>query len=117
MSRAESRPVLQAAGGFFLLGLAVYGLGLLLHAESPLEQSRWPYFVYYAHALLQGQLHFAEAPPAMLDLARFEGRLYMHHPPFPAALLAPLVAVFGLELSDRLMSVLLGSLNGASFYA
>jgi hypothetical protein len=117
MDRAGSRRLLLRGGGYCLLGLVVYGLALTLHAGTPFAQSRFPYFVYYAHALLQGQLHFAEAPPALLDLARFEGRLYMHHPPFPALLLAPLVAVLGLATPDRLVSVVIGALNGGGFYA
>jgi hypothetical protein len=117
MDRSDNRELLVRAGAFFLLGVAVYGLGLTLHTGSPFAQSRFPYFVYYAHALLSGQLHFAEAPPALLDLARFEGRLYMHHPPFPALLLTPWVALFGLGVPDRLISVLVGASNGALCYA
>jgi hypothetical protein len=117
VDRDERRRLLLRAGGYCLLGGVVYGLGLALHAGTPFAQSRFPYFVYYAQALLQGQLHFAEAPPALLDLARFEGRLYMHHPPFPALLLAPWVAVAGLGVPDRLASVAIGALNGGAFYA
>jgi len=40
----------------------------------------------------------------------------MHFPPFPAVLLMPLVKLFGLELPDRFVSVLLGSFNGVLFY-
>jgi hypothetical protein len=117
VDRDERRRVTLRAGGFCLLALVVYGLGLALDTGTLFAQSRFPYFVYYAHALLQGQLHFAEAPPALLDLARFEDRLYMHHPPFPALLLTPWVAIFGLGVPDRLMSVAIGALNGGAFYA
>lgn len=117
MQRALRERTWRRAAGFCGLGLVVYGLGLVLHAGTPLAQSRFPYFVYYAHALLQGQLHFAEAPPALLDLARFQGRLYMHHPPFPALLMLPWLALFGLGVPDRLLCVAIGALNGGAFYA
>jgi hypothetical protein len=100
----------------FLLGLAVYWGGLWLYRGEPFPQSRWPYFVYYARALLDGSLHFTELPPARLDLAEYQGRLYMHQPPFPALLLAPWVAWAGTGLPDRFASVLLGALNGCGFF-
>jgi hypothetical protein len=99
-----------------LAGLAVYAGGLWLHTGEILPQSRWPYFAYYAQALLDGQLHFSQLPPARLDLSEFDGRLYMHFPPFPAVLLAPFVAVFGVEIADRLLCATLGAVNGVGFY-
>ena len=101
----------------FLSALAVYGAGLALHEGAPRLQSPWPYFVYYARALLDGQLHFSVLPPVSHDLSVYEGRLYMHFPPFPALLLAPFVQVFGLGVPDRIASVLLGALNGVGFHA
>jgi len=100
----------------FLAGLVVYVGGLWLHTGEAFPQSRWPYFAYYARALLDGQLHFSVLPPARLDLAELDGRLYMHFPPFPALLLTPLVALFGVGFADRLFCALLGAANGAGFY-
>lgn len=114
---ASRRGRVATAGLLFLLALAVYWGGLWLHRGEPFPQSRWPYFAYYARALLDGQLHFSELPPARLDLAAYQGRLYMHQPPFPAVLLAPLVAVFGTGIPDRFVCVVLAALNGVGFYA
>ena len=101
----------------FLAGLAVYWGILVWHRGEWLPQSSWPYFTYYARTLLDGQLHFGALPPARLDLVVFEGRTYMHHPPFPALLLAPFVAAFGLAFPDRWLGAVLGALNGALLHA
>ena len=100
----------------FLAGFGVYAGGLWLHTGELLPQSRWPYFAYYAQALLDGQLHFSQLPPARLDLSEFGGLLYMHFPPFPALLLAPWVALSGVTIADRLFCVALGAGNGVGFY-
>jgi hypothetical protein len=113
---ATSPPVLWIPALIFLAGLAVYAGGLWLHTGEIFPQSRWPYFAYYAQALLDGQLHFSQLPPARLDLSEFHGRLYMHFPPFPALLLAPFVALFGVEIADRLFCAALGAVNGVGFF-
>jgi hypothetical protein len=100
----------------FVAGLAVYWLAQWLHTGELFAQSHWPYYVYYARALLDGQLHFGALPPAGLDLAVYQGRTYLYHPPFPSLLMAPLVALLGLGLPDRFLSVLLGAANGALFH-
>jgi hypothetical protein len=100
----------------FALGLFVFWCAQWLHGGAPFVQSPWPYYVYYARALLDAQLHFGALPPSGLDLAVFEGRTYLYHPPFPALLMAPLVALGGLGVPDRLVAALLGAANGALFH-
>lgn len=100
----------------FLAALGVYWGAQWLHTGELFAQSRWPYYVYYARALLDGQLHFGALPPAALDLAVYQGRIYLYHPPFPALLLAPCVAILGLGAPDRFVGVLLGAVNGALFH-
>ena len=106
----------RGATRFFLAGLVVYWSAQWLLVGAAFSQSPWPYYVYYARALLDGRLDFGVMPPAALDLAVYQGRTYLYHPPFPSLLLAPAVAVFGVGLSDRFFSVLLGALDGALFY-
>ncbi|HVN40422.1 MAG TPA: hypothetical protein VMW19_19840 [Myxococcota bacterium] len=106
----------RGATRFFLAGLVVYACAQWLHTGQLFAQSHWPYYVYYAHALLDGQLHFDVLPPAALDLVVYHGRAYLYHPPFPSLLMAPAVVVFGIGLPDRFVSVLLGALDGALFY-
>jgi hypothetical protein len=100
----------------FAVGLAVYWGAQWLHTGELFAQSPWPYYVYYARALLDGQLHFSALPPAALDLAVYQGRTYLYHPPFPALLLLPFVALAGLAAPDRFACVLLGAANGALFH-
>src|SRR5262245_34998155 len=101
---------------WFLAGLGVYWLAQWLHTGEAFAQSHWPYYVYYARALLEGRLDFGTLPPAALDLAVYQGRTYLYHPPFPSLLMAPLVALGGLGVPDRFVSVLLGAANGALFH-
>jgi hypothetical protein len=100
----------------FLIALFVYWGGLIVHADALFPQSNWQYFTYYSKALLSGHLHFTIDPPNKFDLSVFNGKLYMHFPPFPSILFMPLVKLFGLDLPDRFFSVLLGSFNGVLFY-
>lgn len=106
----------RGATRFFVAGFVVYACAQGLHTGQLFAQSHWPYYVYYARALLDGQLHFDVLPPAALDLAVYQGRTYLYHPPFPSLLMAPGVAIFGLGLPDRFVSLLLGALDGALFY-
>jgi hypothetical protein len=106
----------RGATRFFLAGLVVTWTAQWLLVGAPFSQSPWPYYVYYARALLDGRLDFGLLPPAALDLAVYQGRTYLYHPPFPSLLMAPAVAIFGVGLSDRFVSVLLGALDGALFY-
>lgn len=99
----------------FALALAVYWAAQWLHTGVPFAQSHWPYYVYYARALLSGRLSFGVQPPAALDLAVYQGHTYMYHPPFPSLLFLPLVALGGLGVPDRFVCVLLGAVNGALF--
>lgn len=100
----------------FALGLFVYWLAQWLHGGAPFVQSPWPYYVYYAQALLDGRLDFGVLPPAALDIAVYQGRTYLYHPPFPALLMAPWVALAGLGVPDRFVAALVGAGNGALFH-
>ena len=53
--------------------------------------------VHQANAFLHSRLDIPACKDYVHDLAEFEGRQYCVFPPFPAALLMPLVAVFGME--------------------
>ncbi len=53
--------------------------------------------VHQANAFLHGRLDIPAYTDYVHDLAEFEGRKYVVFPPFPAALVMPLVALFGME--------------------
>src|SRR5919204_695349 len=98
----------------FLASLAAYALssdGLLAH------QSFAPHFVYQADAFLHGQLHLAvPQPPNLNDWVLRDGRWYVSFPPFPALLMVPFVAVFGLSFNDVAFTLLFAAANVALLY-
>jgi|GEM_PF-3916161 len=57
--------------------------------------SNSPYFNYLADAFLHGQFSLQLLPVNHHDLAFFNGQHFMYWPPFPAILLMPFIALFG----------------------
>lgn len=75
------------------------------------------HFVHLANSYLHGQLNvLGERPPTFNDWALFDGKWYVSFPPFPALLILPAVAVFGLEVWDRLFWALFAGLGPALLY-
>ncbi|MGE5374131.1 MAG: hypothetical protein ACM3XO_03670 [Bacteroidota bacterium] len=71
------------------------------------------YFNYLADAFLHGQFYLRLLPRTTHDLSFFQGHLYLYWPPMPAILLMPLVAVFGVGVSDVFFGVVVAALNVA----
>jgi hypothetical protein len=98
----------------FLGSLAAYALssdGLLAH------QSLAPHFVYQADAFLHGQLALTvPRPPNLNDWVLRDGRWYVSFPPFPALLMMPFVALFGLSFNDVTFTLFFSAANVALFY-
>jgi hypothetical protein len=85
--------------------------GLLAH------QSLAPHFVYQADAFLHGQLSLTvPQPPNLNDWAFWNGRWYVSFPPFPAVLMMPFVAVFGLSFNDVAFTLVFAAANVALLY-
>ena len=108
--RASIR-VLDSPLGSFAVALAVYGFVALTFGRKGLGQSDYPYFVYLADAFLHGQMALVSVPTDTLDLVLFQGKTYLYWPPFPALMLTPLVALWGLETSDGIVHLLAAALN------
>jgi hypothetical protein len=98
-----------------LLALFVY-LWRASIAPWGLGQTRFADFNWLADAFLHGQLGLRSAPLDTRDLIEYGGHLYLYWPPFPALAVAPLVALFGLGVSDVLYTVVIGAL-GVAFFA
>jgi hypothetical protein len=77
------------------------------------QTSGMPYFNHLADAFLHGQLHLRVLPPSTHDLSFYEGRYYLYWPPFPALLLVPFVALFGVGFSDIIFTLLIAGFNVA----
>lgn len=91
------------------------------------------HYVHLAHGFLNGRLDVIDYDPkvhgqndwACFDVARQEGcglgekmneRWYVSFPPFPAMVIMPAVAVFGLETKDALFWALLAALSPALLF-
>ena len=93
--------------------LILTGMRSLL--TPPWLNSTYPYHNYLADAFLHGQLYLRQVPPITLDLSLYQGRYYLYWGPFPALLAMPWVALFGVQASDILQSLVAGALNVAIF--
>ncbi len=92
-------------------------LAYLLSSGSMLaHQSLAPHFVYQADAFIHGQLALTTAPPNLNDWVRIGDRWFVSFPPFPAVVLMPLVALFGLAFNDVAFTIVFGALNVALLY-
>ncbi len=69
-----------------------------------------PHFIYQAKSFLEGKWNL-DLPASMFDIVRINGRNYIIYPPFPALLLLPFVAIFGLNTSDILFTTVISALN------
>ncbi len=96
----------------FLFALAIYTLISIYHAPLG-SSSNNAYYNYLADAFLHGQLPLRLIPPDVHDLVFFGGSYYLYWPPFPALLLMPWVALFGVGFSDILFTLVIGALNVA----
>ena len=75
------------------------------------------HFVHLAESLLHGRLDLlADKPPGDNDWAKYEGRWYVTFPPFPAVVIAPLVALLGTAVWDRLFWAIVAGAAPALLY-
>lgn len=93
-----------------ILAFCIYAI-FAAQRGSIISTSSAPYFNYLADAFLHGQLSLRLIPANLHDLAFYNGQTYMYWPPFPAVLLMPFVAIFGVGFSDVLFTIAIGALN------
>ena len=97
------------AGGMALLVYALFAARVgSLSRETP-----YNYFPYLADSFFHGQLNLRLIPAETHDLIFYHGLFYLYWPPMPAVLLMPLVAIFGVHVSDVLVVMLLGAADVA----
>ena len=75
------------------------------------RRSDQAYYNYLADAFLHGQTWLRQVPPSLIDLSYFNGKYYLYWAPFPAILLMPFIAIFGVQFNDVLFTVLVAALN------
>jgi hypothetical protein len=106
------RAGLPAAIFLLCAGLYVATLGSRVRGTSDNA-----HFVYLAQSFLHGKLSLlGDRAPGDNDWASFHGHWYVSFPPFPALVIAPLVALFGTAVWDRLFWALFSGLAPALLY-
>ncbi len=91
-----------------LVAFLVYLVRAWLGREG-LRHTGSAYFNFLADAFLHGQTSLRLPTENMIDLVDYGGRLYFYWPPFPALFVLPLVALFGVGVSDVAYTVVLGA--------
>jgi hypothetical protein len=94
---------------FALTLLTLLGFQARFHIDS-FGVSNAEHFLYQAESLLHGHLDLP-LPPSKTDIVVVNGKSYIVYPPFPAVLLMPFVAIFGLSTSDVFFTTVIAALN------
>jgi len=96
-----------------IAGLVVFVVYLIRACLSPtgLHSTAFAYFDFLADAFLHGQLNLRLAPPGDVDLVHHAGNTYLYWPPFPAIVVTPFVALFGVQISDVLYTAVFAALT------
>jgi len=90
------RRALLVAGGLYVALTVVYLLAVA--PEVLTQRTHYNHFALLAEAWLDGRLDLGGPPPPHTgnnDFAQFGGRYFVSFPPFPAVLIAPVVALAG----------------------
>lgn len=90
--------------------LAVVALGIF----SGFRAATFDNFVWLADAWLKGKPYLPHFPGDYIDAIPYHGRAYVYEAPLPAVLLLPLVAIWGLNANETVVSV---ALAGVGVYA
>lgn len=110
-----TRRTMLVAAALFLVALL-----FLLSLESRLGivvtgLSKYPYFNYQAESWLHGRWD-VDVSATLPDIETINGKNYSYYPPFPALLLLPFVALFGVAASDILLTTVLSAANFSLLY-
>jgi len=73
--------------------------------------SAFQYFVLLANSFLHGHLYFIDKLFDFNDMAFYQGKYFWPEGPFPAIILMPFVAIFGLAMRHGYLSLFLTFLN------
>jgi hypothetical protein len=87
----------------FVVAFAVY------YVTGEGYPNNYNYYVRLADAFLHGRVFLLDNPAWLNELIPFAGGYYVVYPPFPAVIMTPLVAVFGLNLDQTLVSLFFGA--------
>jgi hypothetical protein len=88
---------------------AVFVGFLALYSVTMYPPSPYDAHVRQAFAFIHGHTYIDA--PIYIEHAQFQGRSYQLHPPLPAILLMPFVAIWGADTSQSLFAVAIGALD------
>jgi hypothetical protein len=118
----ERRRTVLLSGLLFCLALLILLITSVKLHINPFAPSDSNHFVYQAQSLLQGRLDMPadvgihNPPDNSTDIILVNGRHYIVYPPFPAILMLPFVAIFGLGFSDIFFTQVFSALNIALLF-
>jgi hypothetical protein len=93
-----------------LIYLLLFTVAFLVYwATGEGHPTYYNYYVRLADAFLHGRLYLLDNPSWLNELIPFAHGFYVVYPPLPAFLMTPLVAIFGLNLNQTLVSLFFGS--------
>jgi len=102
------------------LTLRVFGLAFIGYAISAQVWAKpisiAPHYVYLAQSFLRGHVDLIQLPPTTYDLLQHNGQWFVAGSPLPSILMLPFVALFGVNFSDVLFSIVIGALDVALVY-
>ena len=88
----------------------------VLAAFTGLRAATFDNFVWLADAWLHGKPYLPHFPGDYIDAIPYHGRAYVYEAPLPAVLMLPLVAIWGLQANETVVSVLLGGVGVGAAY-
>ena len=91
------------SGIFYLIISAYFG--------ELFQRSDHAYYNFLADSFLHGQTWLRQIPPSIKDLSIYNGKYYLYWPPFPAVLLMPFIAIFGVQFNDVVFTIIIGAVN------
>lgn len=100
-----------------IITAAFFGVAFLVYRLLGPPETVYNNFVRLADAFLHGRVDLPDAPDlTYIEFAIREGKYYIIPPPWPAIVLLPGVALFGLALNQTLVSAVLGAINASVVY-
>ena len=100
--------------------LRVFGLAFIGYAVSAQVWAKpisiAPHYVYLAQSFLHGHVDLIQLPPTTYDLLQHNGQWFVAGSPLPSILMLPFVALFGVNFSDVLFSIVIGAVDVALVY-
>lgn len=103
--------------GAYVLPGAFLVLTFLVYWFAGPQNTIFVNHVNQANSLLHGRLDLVpEFSGFITEPSLYEGKMFLQHGPGPALILLPVVAIFGLETNQTLVSVILAALSAALVY-